>query len=336
MLSRFFLISLFLFHATIAYGDANQREKFDQFSAKITELNAAIASLSSAAKDLKKELANTNANERKLRQNMLKDAEAFDTAMRRLVRLHRQPEQALLATDLIARQSHRKHVVNQSRKSLVNNIQSRRTKLEKLLETTAEQETKLLALSNTQEKLATKREKLLKYQQKIIAAMASTPKEQAALKKQAAKLKKAANLTALIKTTNIKPIRLIKGGHAKNFPVDGAIQSAFNEKNNEGVTSLGITVATRPGTPIMPWRVGRVIYSDTFRDYGHLVIVEHSDGTHALYSGLHTTSATRVGVVTAVNQSIGFAPQTETPLIYLEARKNSKPFNPMNFLKTQK
>jgi murein DD-endopeptidase MepM/ murein hydrolase activator NlpD len=68
------------------------------------------------------------------------------------------------------------------------------------------------------------------------------------------------------------------------WPADGEVTSEFGIR--WGVLHRGIDIAAAEGTPVVAARAGRVIEAGWTSGYGRTVIVDHGDGSTALYAHL--------------------------------------------------
>jgi lipoprotein NlpD len=99
----------------------------------------------------------------------------------------------------------------------------------------------------------------------------------------------------------------------------------------------GIDIGAPVGTTVRCAREGRVIYSDTLRGYGNVVIVQHPGGYATVYAhnaenlvrdGAHL----RQGDVVA---RVGRSGRTTGPNLHFEIRKDNIARNPVYFLPTE-
>jgi septal ring factor EnvC (AmiA/AmiB activator) len=82
---------------------------------------------------------------------------------------------------------------------------------------------------------------------------------------------------------------------------------------------------------------GRVVFADSFKGFGMLVIIDHGSGYHSLYGNLQDFSI-KTGDLLIEGMDIGTiskSEDSETPSLYFELRFKGKPINPMNWLKNQ-
>jgi murein DD-endopeptidase MepM/ murein hydrolase activator NlpD len=96
----------------------------------------------------------------------------------------------------------------------------------------------------------------------------------------------------------------------------------------------GVDISCPDGTPVRAARAGRVLYSDTLRGYGNLIILEHDGGWATVYAHNRENRA-RVGQ--AVKQgdviaAVGESGKTSGPNLHFEVRKDNVACNPLFFL----
>ncbi len=96
----------------------------------------------------------------------------------------------------------------------------------------------------------------------------------------------------------------------------------------------GIDIGAPPGTPVHAARDGVVIYSDTLRGYGNVVIVEHEDGYATVYAH-NQENLVAAGERVRQGQALarlGGTGRTSGPNLHFEVRKDNVARNPMYFL----
>jgi septal ring factor EnvC (AmiA/AmiB activator) len=126
-----------------------------------------------------------------------------------------------------------------------------------------------------------------------------------------------------------KSLRALKGKLA--WPVAGRISMRFGETHAAGkLKSRGVLIRARTDTDVHAIAKGRVAFADWLRGFGLLLILDHGDGYMSLY-GHNRSLFKEVGewveageVVAAVGNSGGQAQSA----LYLELRKDGRPFNP--------
>ncbi len=83
-------------------------------------------------------------------------------------------------------------------------------------------------------------------------------------------------------TTGREPISARRGRLA--LPADGRTSHRFDEKDPlSGVPSKGIFIETGGGADVRSISAGQVVYSDWFRGFGLLLVVDHGEGFMSLY-----------------------------------------------------
>jgi murein DD-endopeptidase MepM/ murein hydrolase activator NlpD len=99
----------------------------------------------------------------------------------------------------------------------------------------------------------------------------------------------------------------------------------------------GIDIGAAPGTVVRASRDGAVIYSDTLRGYGNVVIVQHAGGYATVYAH---NEENLVDAGTQVRQGeplarVGRSGRTSGPNLHFEIRKDNIARNPIYFLPSQ-
>ena len=116
------------------------------------------------------------------------------------------------------------------------------------------------------------------------------------------------------------------------LPARGDIITHYGEQKVKGVTSKGITIATRSNAQVISPFDGSVIFTGPFRGYGNMIIVEHSDGYLSLMSGLGNIDV-ELGQMLLAGEPVGQMPKQNTAELYIEIRKNNQPINPTAWFK---
>jgi len=99
----------------------------------------------------------------------------------------------------------------------------------------------------------------------------------------------------------------------------------------------GIDIGAPSGTPVRAARDGDVLYSDTLRGYGNVVIIQHEGGYVTVYAHNEENNA-RVGDRVRQGQvvaRVGNSGRTSGPNLHFEIRKDNVARNPIYFLPTQ-
>jgi len=123
-----------------------------------------------------------------------------------------------------------------------------------------------------------------------------------------------------------------------SFPVDGRILSTFgrneNPKFNTFTYQKGIEIEASPGAEIRAVYDGRVLYSDWFKGYGKILIIDHGEGYYTL-SGHASALIKKVGEEVRAGEVVALVGDTGSlkgPCLYFEIRQKGKPLDPLEWL----
>lgn len=126
------------------------------------------------------------------------------------------------------------------------------------------------------------------------------------------------------------PARVEAAGSADFiWPATGQVLQGFVEPRN-----MGITIAGKPGDPIVAAADGRVIFSGPGpRGYGNLVILKHPNETLSVY-GHNRTLLVKEGQNVKRGQRIAELGSSgaDSPQLRFEIRKDGKPVDPRKYL----
>jgi septal ring factor EnvC (AmiA/AmiB activator) len=121
-------------------------------------------------------------------------------------------------------------------------------------------------------------------------------------------------------------------GAALVEPVSGRLLRKWNEADEAGLPSKGLSFETRPGAQVVAPFGGRVEFAGPFRGYGRILIIEHAGGYHSLLAGLDRIDA-EVGQLLVAGEPVGvMKPGEARPILYFELRRNGQPVNPLPWL----
>lgn len=121
------------------------------------------------------------------------------------------------------------------------------------------------------------------------------------------------------------------------LPAQGRRVLAFGERTQFGANSKGIVVETRSGGQVTSPCDGWVAYAGEFRSYGQLLIINAGDGYHVLLAGMSQIDAQPgqfilagepVGTMSGGTKVAQSAAQTNSPVLYIEFRKDGRPIDP--------
>lgn len=122
------------------------------------------------------------------------------------------------------------------------------------------------------------------------------------------------------------------------WPVNGRVAipygSQVDPRFNTPVFRNGIYIETADET-VKAVSGGKIVYSNWFKGYGNLVIINHGEGYHTLYGNLSETFL-KAGDIIKKRDVIGKVGESgilNGPSLYFEVRYKGKPLNPLHWLK---
>lgn len=126
---------------------------------------------------------------------------------------------------------------------------------------------------------------------------------------------------------------------ALQWPVNGPVIEDFGRQRSEKFATYtvnnGIKIAVPENTPARAVFPGTVLFSQWFKGYGNLVIIDHGDRVFTLY-GNTRIGMVKVGEKVQAGQAIATVNHDEEGtggFLYFEIRENNKPVNPRNWLR---
>lgn len=122
------------------------------------------------------------------------------------------------------------------------------------------------------------------------------------------------------------------------WPVNGRVAipygSQVDPRYNTPVFRNGIYIETE-NEAVRSVADGKVVFSDWFKGYGNLVIINHGEGYHTLYGNLSETFFKAGDIIKEreVIGKIGESGMLNGPSLYFEVRYKGRPLNPLQWLK---
>lgn len=164
-------------------------------------------------------------------------------------------------------------------------------------------------------------------------ARAAAPAPPAAAPRDKTVLALRAPAPALVDPRRPHEARPLDQPHAQMVvPASGRVVRRYGENDSFGVSSKGLTFATRPGAQVVAPYEGEILFAGPFKGYGQILIIGHGDGYHSLLAGLDRVDGS-VGQWLVAGEPVGvMAGGTEKPRLYLELRHNNQPINPAPWL----
>ncbi len=146
---------------------------------------------------------------------------------------------------------------------------------------------------------------------------------------------RAAALAPMTGPDTLTPQATAKG--QMTVPVSGRIVRGWGE-SGEGGPASGVSYQVAPAARVVAPCKGRVVFSDRFRSYGLLAIVDCGGGHHMVLSGFDRLD-TRAGQPVQAGEPIGVMPNWDPaaggrrPSLYVELRQDGQPVNPAPWLR---
>ncbi|MGD9290314.1 MAG: peptidoglycan DD-metalloendopeptidase family protein [Desulfobacterales bacterium] len=160
----------------------------------------------------------------------------------------------------------------------------------------------------------------------------------------------AADLEQKIKLLNLKKTKAVADKNALQLsfpaykgllimPVKGKIINLFgpyrNPKYNTTNYRSGIDIRADHGEPIRSVFQGKVIYSEWFKGYGNMIIIDHGHSYYTVYAHLEETFKSKGDSVDTgeVIATVGDTGSITGAKLYFEVRHHGKPMDPLKWLK---
>jgi septal ring factor EnvC (AmiA/AmiB activator) len=122
------------------------------------------------------------------------------------------------------------------------------------------------------------------------------------------------------------------------WPVEGKVAIPYGSQKdpqfNTPIFRSGAYIQASADSSARAVHTGKVVFSEWFKGYGQLVIVNHGNGYHTLYGSLSEIFA-RVGDIIKERQPVGKIGDSgllSTPGLYFEVRYKGKPLDPLQWL----
>jgi murein hydrolase activator len=132
-------------------------------------------------------------------------------------------------------------------------------------------------------------------------------------------------------------IRSVQGALA--WPVQGKIIEHFGKQRNAKFSTVtfsnGLKIAAAPGAEVRSVFAGTVLFSQWFKGYGNLVILDHGNRVFSLYGNLKSP-AVAVGDRINAGQAlagVGESEDANSGYLYFEIRQDNKPEDPQKWLR---
>jgi septal ring factor EnvC (AmiA/AmiB activator) len=155
---------------------------------------------------------------------------------------------------------------------------------------------------------------------------------------------KATRLNELVKTLETEQTRpytenlqgLLPQKGRLFWPVPGKLKVGFGTSRHGDLGTLieshGFDIQAAIGTPVKAAAQGKIIFANSLRGYGKLMIVDHGSKYYTLYAHV-ARFAKQVGDYVAAAEVIAYSGYEGRDAVYFEIRQGGKPIDPANWLK---
>jgi septal ring factor EnvC (AmiA/AmiB activator) len=159
---------------------------------------------------------------------------------------------------------------------------------------------------------------------------------EAELKHGTAEISPDVSKVALLQPGRMKPsIPFSRARGLLPLPVQGKLLVKFADPLEDGVTSKGLHIETRPGAQVISPCDGWIVYAGPFRSYGQLLIINPGGGYHVVIAGMDRVEAITGQFVLAGEPiaAMGSEPRASEktparPNLYVEFRRDQQPIDP--------
>ncbi len=132
-------------------------------------------------------------------------------------------------------------------------------------------------------------------------------------------------------------IRALQG--ALPWPAQGKVVEGFGKQRNAKFMTVtfnnGLKIAAAPGAEVRSIYAGTVLFSQWFKGYGNLIILDHGNRVFSLYGNLKSPAVTpgdRIQAGQAI-AGVGESEDAKSGYLYFEIRQDNKPEDPAKWLR---
>jgi septal ring factor EnvC (AmiA/AmiB activator) len=196
--------------------------------------------------------------------------------------------------------------------------------------------------------------KLIEEQRKSVAAavaqkerlLARLRKEETGSEVQIAELEeKARRLERLVAVLSSQQPEAMAAQDVRSFrgalawPVEGKVIESFGRQRNPKfatyTTNNGLKIEAEPRAPVRAVFQGTVLFSQWFRGYGNLIILDHGNRVFSLYGNLNGPTVAAGDRITTGQTiaGVGEAEEAESGYLYFEIRQDNRPEDPKGWLR---
>lgn len=180
-------------------------------------------------------------------------------------------------------------------------------------------------------------------QQRVVARLrteeSGTAAQLAALEEKARRLQRLVDVLSRQQRGEMTAIDIRSVQGALAWPVEGAVIERFGRQRNPKFATFtvnnGLKIEAVPGTQVRAVFQGTVLFSQWFKGYGNLIILDHGYRVFSLYGNLRAP-AVAAGDRIATGQPIAGVGESEDASsghLYFEVRQDNKPEDPQKWLR---
>ena len=162
----------------------------------------------------------------------------------------------------------------------------------------------------------------------------------AALEEKARRLERLVNLLSQQKKEDGMPvldIHSVQGALA--WPVEGKVVEQFGKQRNPKFSTVtmnnGLKIEAAPGTQVRSVFGGTVLFSQWFKGYGNLIILDHGNRVFSLYGNVKAPGVAvgdRIGTGQTI-AGVGESEDAQSGYLYFEIRNDNRPEDPQKWLR---
>jgi septal ring factor EnvC (AmiA/AmiB activator) len=180
--------------------------------------------------------------------------------------------------------------------------------------------------------------------QRVLASLqreeSGSQKQLAELEEKAKRLERLMTFLSKQQTNAVGVTTDVRGFQgALAWPVEGKVLERFgrqrNAKFNTFTTNNGVKIGAAPGLPVRAVFQGTVLFSQWFKGYGNLIVLDHGHRVFSLYGNLKSPGVAAGDRVAAGQTIAGVGESEEAPpgLLYFEIRQDNRPEDPQQWLR---
>jgi len=143
-------------------------------------------------------------------------------------------------------------------------------------------------------------------------------------------------VAARVPATPLQTLRFADARGRLRPPAAGDITNGFGDVSEDGTTSEGIFIRTRPRAQVISPFDARVEYAGPFNTYGGLLILNVGDDYYIVLAGMAVTYAS-AGQSVLAGEPVGAMPDQSQPApdLYLELRRDGVAIDPAPWLRNR-